>query len=287
MSAVRPPPEALFIAGGISQYLGAAIAIGLFGDIAPGGVALLRVLGAGLVLIGFRRSWRRSWSRQDLLWAGGFGAALALMNLFIYLAMDRLPLGNAVAIEFLGPIAVAAIGTRTLRSAGSLVLAASGVVILAGVQDEGTLLGVLFALLAGTMWAAYIVLGHRVAHNGLAVDGLGVGMLIGAFVIGPFGVNQLDIAFASPQILLLALVAALLSNVIPYGIDQFVMKEISRSRFAFLQALLPVTATVVGFLSLSQSPRWSECLGIGAVILAIAISGGNRGFQSSTSEEKT
>ena len=96
MSSVRPPPEALFIAGGISQYLGAAIAIGLFDDIAPGGVALLRVLGAGLVLIGFRRSWRRSWSRQDLLWAGGFGAALALMNLFIYLL--RLPAEDRIEL---------------------------------------------------------------------------------------------------------------------------------------------------------------------------------------------
>ena len=185
------------------------------------------------------------------------------MNLFIYLAMDRLPLGNAVAIEFLGPIAIAASGTRRARSAGALLLAASGVVILAGVQDDGTLLGVLFALLAGTMWAGYIVLGHRVARDGLAVDGLGVGMLIGAFVISPAGADQVGVAFADPRILLLALAAALLSNVIPYGIDQFVMKEITRSRFAFLQALLPVTATVVGFLSLGQSPSWSECLGIG------------------------
>ena len=210
------------------------------------------------------------------------------VNELIYLlAMDRLPLGNAVAIEFLGPIAVAAVGTRTVRSAASLLLAGSGVVILAGVQDEGTLLGVLFALLAGAMWAGYIVLGHRVAQNGLAVDGLGVGMLIGALVISPAGANQFGIAFSNPRILFLALVAALLSNVIPYGIDQFVMKELSRSRFAFLQALLPVTATIVGFLSLSQSPRWSECLGIGSVILAIAISGGNKAFQSSTSEETT
>ena len=280
MSPLRPPPEVLFIVGGISQYLGAATAIGLFDEITPGGVAFLRVLGAALVLIGFRRSWRRSWNHREFLWAGAFGAALALMNLFIYLAMDRLPLGNAVAIEFLGPIAIAAIGTRTARSAGALLLAASGVVILAGVQDDGTLLGVLFALLAGTMWAGYIVLGHRVARDGLAVDGLGVGMLIGAFVISPAGADQVGVAFADPRILLLALAAALLSNVIPYGIDQFVMKEITRSRFAFLQALLPVTATVVGFLSLGQSPSWSECLGIGAVIFAIAISSGTREFRS-------
>ena len=276
MLKTKQAPETLFVLGGISQYLGAAIAIGLFDQMSPGGVALFRVLSAALILIGFNRSWRRSWTKRNFVWAGAFGAALALMNLFIYLAMDRLPLGNAVAIEFLGPIAVAAIGTRTLRSESALFLAALGVLVLAGVQGDGTILGVIFALLAGTMWAAYIVLGHRVAKDGLAVDGLGVGMLIGAVVICPVGLSQANIAFSDLKILALAAGAGVLSNVIPYGIDQFVMRSITRARFAFLQALLPVTASVVGFLSLSQSPSWLETLGITSVILAIVISGSDR-----------
>jgi len=276
MLKTKQAPETFFVLGGISQYLGAAIAIGLFDQMSPGGVALFRVLSAALILIGFNRSWRRSWTKRNFVWAGAFGAALALMNLFIYLAMDRLPLGNAVAIEFLGPIAVAAIGTRTLRSASALFLAALGVLVLAGVQGDGTILGVIFALLAGTMWAAYIVLGHRVAKDGLAVDGLGVGMLIGAVVICPVGLSQVNIAFSDLKILALAAGAGVLSNVIPYGIDQFVMRSITRARFAFLQALLPVTASVVGFLSLSQSPSWLETLGITSVILAIVISGSDR-----------
>ena len=280
MLKTKRAPETLFVLGGISQYLGAAIAIGLFDQMSPGGVALFRVLAAALILIGFKRSWRRSWTKQNFVCAGAFGAALALMNLFIYLAMDRLPLGNAVAIEFLGPIAVAAIGTRTLRSAIALFLAALGVLVLAGVQGDGTILGVIFALLAGTMWAAYIVLGHRVAKDGLAVDGLGVGMLIGAVVICPVGLSQVNIAFSDLKILALAAGAGVLSNVIPYGIDQFVMRSITRARFAFLQALLPVTASVVGFLSLSQSPSWQETLGITSVILAIVISGSEREFRS-------
>ena len=269
----QPPPEALFVLGGISQYLGAATAVGLFAQIAPASVALLRVLAASLVIIGFRRSWRRSWSKHDLVWAGAFGVVLALMNLLIYLAMDRLPLGNAVAIEFLGPVAVAAIGTRTVRSTLALVLAASGVLVLAGLQSEGTLVGVIFALLAGAMWAGYIVLGHRVARDGPAVDGLGVGMLIGALVISPLGIVGVGDAFASPGLLALALATGLLSNVIPYGIDQLVMSKITRARFALLQSLLPVTAAVIGFLALSQSPGVAECFGIGAVMLAIAIGG--------------
>ena len=272
----RTSPEALFVVGGISQYLGAATAVGLFDQVAPASVALLRVLGASLVIIGFRRSWRRAWSKQDLLWAGAFGVVLALMNLFIYLAMDRLPLGNAVAIEFLGPIAIAAIGARNVRSAFALILATSGVLILVGVQNDGTLLGVVFALLAGAMWAGYIVLGHRVAQHGPAVDGLGVGMLMGAFVISPLGIGGVGPALMSPSLLGLALATSLLSNIIPYGIDQVVMKKIARARFALLQALLPVTAAIIGLLALGQSPSAPECLGIGAVMLAIAVSGGER-----------
>tara|TARA_B110001454_G_C12682647_1_gene418785 strand:- start:761 stop:1411 length:651 start_codon:yes stop_codon:yes gene_type:complete len=213
------------------------------------------------------------WSKQDIVWAGAFGVVLASMNLLIYLAMDRLPLGNAVAMEFLGPVAVAAIGARTIRSTLALILAASGVLILAGLQSEGTSLGVVFALLAGAMWAGYIVLGHRVAQDGPAVDGLGVGMFIGALAISPFGIGGVGDAFTSPGLLGLALATGLLSNVVPYGIDQVVMKKITRARFALLQALLPVTAVVIGFLALSQSPSVAECCGIGAVMLAIAVSG--------------
>jgi inner membrane transporter RhtA len=272
-STRQPAPEALFVVGGISQYLGAATAVGLFSQIAPASVALLRVLAASLVLIGFRRSWRRVWSKQDIVWAGAFGVVLASMNLLIYLAMDRLPLGNAVAIEFLGPVAVAAIGARTVRSTLALILAAFGVIVLAGLQSEGTSLGVVFALLAGAMWAGYIVLGHRVAQQGPAVDGLGVGMFIGALVISPLGIGGVGDAFTSPGLLGLALATGLLSNVVPYGIDQVVMKKITRAKFALLQALLPVTAAVIGFLALSQSPSLAECCGIGAVMLAIAVSG--------------
>ena len=255
--------------GAISQYLGAAVAVGLFDELEPATVAVIRVVAAGLLIVGFRRSWRRSWSRQDLAWTAAFGIALASMNLSIYLALEQLPLGNAVAIEFLGPIAVAAFGSRTPRAALALVLAACGVVVLAGVEADGTLRGVVFALLAGAFWAAYIVLGHRVARRGAAIDGLGVAMLFGAVAIAPFGASGLDAAFDRPWLLILALSTGLLSNVIPYGIDQFVMQHITRARFAFLQALLPVTAAIVGFVSLGQQPTWREAFGIGLVIVAI------------------
>ncbi len=273
-------PEALFAVGAVSQYLGAATAFELFSELGPGTVALLRVAGAGAVLVLLRRSWRRRWSRAELAWTAAFGAALASMNLFFYLAIERVPLGNSVAIEFIGPIAVAAFGTRTLRSSGALALAIGGVVALAGFAPPEAQLGALFSLIAGALWAGYIILGHRVARAGMAVDGLGVGMLVGALVISPVGIidglggtgaGGLGAAVGAPLLLLGGVAAGVLSNVIPYGIDQLVMQRLARARFALLQALLPVTATLIGLVWLSQVPSVREAIGIVAVIAAIVI----------------
>lgn len=276
MWASRISPEALFAVGAVSQYLGAATAVELFSELRPGTVALLRVAGAGAVIILLRRSWRRHWSPVELAWTAAFGIALASMNLFFYLAIERVPLGNSVAIEFIGPIAVAAFGTRTLRSGGALALAVGGVVALAGFAPPEAQLGALFSLIAGALWAGYIVLGHRVARAGMSVDGLGVGMLIGALVISPVGIvgggdGGLSAAVGAPLLLAGGVAAGVLSNVIPYGIDQLVMQRLARARFALLQALLPVTATLIGLVWLSQVPNAREVAGIVAVIAAIVI----------------
>ncbi len=263
-------PEGLLMVGTVSQYLGAAVAVVLFDELAPGGVALLRVLAAGVVIVALRRSWRRRWQARELGRAAAFGVSLAAMNLCFYLAMDRIPLGNAVAIEFTGPVVVAALGARTLRSAGAVVLAVTGVLTLAGVESEGTAAGVGFALLAAGFWAGYILLGHRVARSPASVDGLGIGMLVGAVAITPFGASAVGGALDAPLVLALGLATGILSNVIPYRIDQAVMRQIDPHRFALLQALLPVTATIVGLAALAQVPSGQELLGIGLVMVAIA-----------------
>ena len=261
--------------GAVSQYVGAATAFELFDEMGPGTTALLRVAGAGAVLVLLRRSWRRQWSRIELAWTAAFGIALASMNLFFYLAIERVPLGNSVAIEFIGPIAVAAFGTRTVRSGWALALAVAGVVALAGFAPPEAQLGALFSLIAGALWAGYIILGHRVARSGMAVDGLGVGMLIGAVVISPMGIGGggggLGAVVGAPLLLAGGVAAGVLSNVIPYGIDQIVMQRLARARFALLQALLPVTATLIGLVWLSQVPSLREVAGIVAVIAAIVV----------------
>ena len=268
----KVPPEPLFILGSTSQFVGQALAVNLFDDLAPGGVALLRVFGAALMIVVLRRSWKRRWTRAELGWASVFGIVVAAMNLSIYYSVEVVPLGNAVSIEFLGPVAVAAFGTRTPRSAVALLLAVAGVVVLAGVETGGTLRGVWFALLAGSFWAGYIILGHRVARGAAWVDGLGVGMLAGALVISPFGIPHMPTAVTQPTLLGLGFLVGLLSNVVPYGLDQWVMRRLNRHRFALLQALAPVTAAVVGFIMLSQEPSPREMIGIGLVIVAIFLS---------------
>jgi inner membrane transporter RhtA len=268
----RVAPEALFVVSGISQYAGAAIAVLTFEALSPTGVAWWRVLGAGLIIVMLRRSWARGWDRRSLVLAGAFGIALAAMNMTFYLSIDRLHLGNAVAIEFIGPTVVAALGARTRRSWLALLLVAAGVVVLADVQWELDPLGVVFALLSASFWAGYIVLGARVASEGGDVDGLGVGMLIGALAIAPFGAPDGLAALVTPWVVGLALATAVLSNVIPYGLDQVILKRLARHRFALLLALLPVTATLTGLVALRQVPTVVEVFGIALVVVGLAAS---------------
>ncbi len=272
MRLERVPPESLFVLSGISQYAGAAIAVLTFEYLAPAGVAWWRVLGAGLMIVLIRRSWRRTWERRTLLLAAAFGATLAAMNLTFYLSIDRLHLGNAVAIEFLGPTAVAAFGIRSRRSWAALFMVLVGVAVLADLQWELEPLGVVFALLSAVFWAGYIVLGARVAKEGGAVDGLGIGMIFGAAVIAPFGLGAGLAALVTPWVVLLALATALLSNVIPYGLDQVILRRLPRHRFALLLALLPVTAALTGVVALRQFPAAGEVVGIALVVFGIAVS---------------
>ncbi|MEG3586500.1 MAG: EamA family transporter [Actinomycetota bacterium] len=267
------PPELLFVFGAISQYLGAALAFSLFDDLGVGMVATLRVIGAAFILIVLRRSWNRSFKDLDMYWTAAFGIVLAGMNLCFYLAIEELPLGNAVAIEFIGPIAVAAAGRRSARNLISLLIAALGVLLLAEVTPEGTITGFIFALSAGTLWAFYIILGSKVAVTGAHLDGLGIGMLIGGLVISPASFGSLGLIVDSPLLILLALFTGFLANVIPYGIDQLVFRIIPKSRFAFLQSLLPATAMCVGIIALQQRPSVGELFGISLIIFAIVLRG--------------
>jgi inner membrane transporter RhtA len=262
-------PEALFVISGISQYTGAVIAVGLFDELRPATVAWLRVLfaAAAVLLVSWRQ--QRRWTRDDVAAAAVFGVATALMNLFFYLAIDRIALGKSVVMEFIGPIAVAAALTRTRRNTVALVLAVAGVLLLSGVEISTEPLGLLFILGASTMWALYIVLGRRVASLDRGLSGLGVGLAIGAVAIAPFGVGGSGQVFTTGRLLLLCAIVGVLSTAVGYGIDQHVMRRIPTRRFALLLALLPVTAMVVGFLALDQRPSAIDLVGAALVIAGV------------------
>jgi inner membrane transporter RhtA len=264
-------PEALFVLSAVAQYVGAVIAVLLFDEVAPQTVAWFRVIGATLALLVVSRGWRSGWTRRQLAAAGLFGVATALMNIFFYLGIDRIDLGKAVTIEFIGPIAVAAVTTRSARNALALLFAVSGVVVLGGGEIEGNAIGLLFIGLASAMWAAYIVIGSRVARLDRGVAGLGVGLVIGAVAIAPAGAPWSGEVWTSPRLLALCLLVGVFSNAIGYGIDQFTMRRIPIRRFSLLLALLPVTAAFIGWLVLDQRPSSVELFGIALVVMGVIV----------------
>ncbi|MCE9623756.1 MAG: EamA family transporter [Actinomycetia bacterium] len=262
-------PEALFAISGISQYAGAAIAVTLFQELPPATVAFFRVAAGAVIVLMLSARRLRGWTAADLRAAAIFGIATALMNLCFYLAIDRLPLGKSVVLEFIGPISVAAVLTRTRRNTIALLLAAGGVAILSGVEIGGEPLGIAFILGASAMWAAYIVLGRRVASLDRGLSGLAVGLVIGSVVILPFGISGVGEVLSSSRLLTQCLLVGLLSSAVGYTIDQFVIRRIPIRRFALMLALLPVTAMVVGYIALDQRPTPIDLIGAGLVIAGV------------------
>jgi inner membrane transporter RhtA len=264
------PAPLLFVGGALSQYLGAAVAVRSFDVVGAVGATTLRAVGAAVVLVAWRRPWRSAALAGARPLVAAFGLALTAMNLSFYLAVDRLPLGTAVAIEFLGPVAVAAAGTRSRRDLLALALAGGGVALLADVRWAGSPAGVAFALLAAALWAVYIVLGHRVAATGAGVDGLAAGSALGAVALLPAGLPAIAPALDRPGVLAAGLGVGLLSSVVPYALDQLVLARMGRAAFALLLSLLPATAAAVGLVVLGQVPTAAEAVGIALVVLGVA-----------------
>lgn len=266
------PAPLLFVLGGTSLYLGASLGVLLFDSLDPAGVAWLRTLGAAVVLLAWRRPGRAAWRGRRLLLAAVFGTVTAGMNVVFYEAIARIPLGTAVAIEFLGPVAVAAIGSRRPRDVGALMLVVSGVLLIADVQLSASPLGLVFVLLAAALWAGYIVLGKQVSDGGCGLDDLAVGLAVATVLLSPLALTT-GPAWTVPSLLGLGVGVGVLSSVVPYALDQVVLRRVGRARFALLLALLPVTAAVMGFLVLRQVPTAGELAGIALVVGAVVLTG--------------
>jgi inner membrane transporter RhtA len=270
--ADRLPPQAYFIVSAIFHYLGPSFAVMLFAQLQPLGVAWLRIASAAMVFGVWRRPWRYFGlltppERRTVI---ALGVVLAAMNSLFYLAIQRLPLGTVGAIEFLGPIGLAALGIRSVRNTLALLIAIAGVSILTDARFAGMPLGYLFAFANCALFVIYIILGHRISASG-GIDRLGVAMLIAAIAVFPLGITDAAPAFLRPGLLLAGMGVGISSSVIPYVSDQLAMAKLPRATFALFLAILPATATAIGFLVLKQVPTLLELVAIGLVVLAVAL----------------
>ncbi|STY83458.1 EamA family transporter [Mobiluncus mulieris] len=277
-SVRRPnvPAPLIFMLEGTIQYVGAGLAVGLFALFAPLTVAWLRSVIAGVILVAWRRPWgKRALTRQGYAWSCAFGVALVAMNTTFYEAIARLPLGTTVSIEFLGPVIFAAIGLSGIIGKLAVLIAFSGVVLIGGIALDLTqttqLYGLIWALVAGGMWVAYMALGRKVALLGRGMDSLAVAVLLGSFLQLPFAIPEMPLMIGHPEALVLAVAMSTCSSVIPYVLEQVVMRGVRAPLFALLSALLPVTSLAVGLVMLRQVPSLAELGGLALVSVALAL----------------
>ena len=224
-----------------------------------------------LAIAGPRKLRSRSWSRESLRSAAIFGLSTGLTSTFFYLAIDRLPLGKGVAIEFIGPITVAAVLTRSRRNAMALVSAVIGVAILSGVELGDEPLGVLFILLAATSWAVHIVSGAKVARAHSGIDGLAMAFVFGTLFTIPFGLADADAVASHLWLIPLGLAVGTLSSVTSYGIDQRILRKVTVRHYSVLLAMLPVVSSLFGFVVFDQTPTGWDLVGGALIISGIAL----------------
>jgi inner membrane transporter RhtA len=262
---------ALVVAAVTSLQFGAGFAVTLFDELGPAGAAFLRLFFAAVVLIAIWRPHLAGRPGADLRVAALFGLVLGTMNLSIYSAMDRIPLGIAVTIEFAGPMAVAVLGSRRALDLLWVALAAAGILLLAdpgGGSLDST--GVAFALLAATMWAFYILLAERTGRLFPGGSGLALAMVVGAVAIAPFGVAQAGDALLRGDLLAAAAAVALASSVIPYSLELEALRRLPARVFGVLMSLEPAVAALAGFVVLGQDLGVREWAAIGLVVVASA-----------------
>lgn len=278
----------LMMFAGVSVYTGAALAIGLFNVAPPSLVAWLRIATAAVLMVIILRPHPRSWLGRSGATACLFGIATLAMNLTFYEAIARIPLGTAVAIEFFGPVAVAAIGATGFRRRIAPIIAFIGVVIISGATWATSHTGVLLACLTAFFWACYVILGAKVSAS--AKVGLPVAMSWAAVLFLPLAIwwwpadvsPVLDVypgfiaAFpqlAHPWLLLIGMAFCLgiLSAIIPYTSDQIILKMAGPAAFSLLLALSPVMAAIMDTILFHHIPSIWEFLGIALVVFAVAL----------------
>jgi len=262
-------PVWLVLIGILSVQFGAGVAKSLFDEISPTSIVWLRLVTSAVVLVAIARPALRGRSRTDWLVVLAFGVCLGVMNWAIYQAFARIPLGVAVTLEFIGPLTLAVIGSRRLRDLLWILLAGLGVAVL-GLEggSDVNLAGVLYALLAGAMWASYILLAGQTGRRWPGFDGLALASVVATLLLTPLAVGEGGDDLLDPRILLLGAAVGVLSSVVPYTCELVALRSIKASVFSILMSLEPAAAALAGIVVLQEFLTWEQWIAMVCVVVA-------------------
>jgi inner membrane transporter RhtA len=275
---MRLPASALAVTAMMSVQLGSALSVGLIGEIGAAGTAWLRLTAGAIIFILIARPPLRSIRRRDIPVLIGLGVATGLMTILFLAAIERIPLGTAVAIEFLGPLTVAAVRSHSARALTWPGLALVGVVMLTepwlGTAD---VLGIGFAVLSGVCWGAYIVLTQRVGDSFSGITALSLTIPVAAVTAAIVGVPQAA-GHLTFGVIIAAIGLALLLPVIPFALEMLALRRMTPNAFGTLMAVEPALAVLLGLIVLQQTPAFFQIAGILIVVAAGAAAqrGGRR-----------
>ncbi len=271
-------PVAALVAGMVSIQGGAALAKSLFPLVGAAGVTALRVGFSAAILTAVWRPWRRVVPLRDMAAIALYGVVLGGMNLLFYLSLRTIPLGVAVAIEFVGPLGVALASSRRPSDLAWIGLAVLGLGLLLPLSGSAAInpAGAALALAAGLCWAFYILAGQRAGRvdGGLAVS---LGMSVAALVVVPFGVAEAGTALLAPPVLGIGLAVAVLSSALPYSLEMFALRRLDRQSFSVLMSLEPAVAALAALAVLGERLTGLQWLAVACVVTASAGIASRRG----------
>lgn len=259
---------ALLLSGALSNQTGAAVGALAFDAIGPVGVVAVRQWVAGVALLVLGRPRLRAFTRRQWWPVLALAAVFATMNLSLYTAVDRIGLGLAVTLEFLGPLAVVVLGARNRATLGCAALAAAGVVLLTRPQPSSDRIGIGLALLAAACWACYILLNRTVGQRVPGLEGTAAAGAVSALAYLPIGL----VAFLShpptPAALACASAAGLLSSAVPFAVDLLSLRRVPAHFFGIFMSANPVLAAGIGAVVLGEALVALDWLGIALVVTA-------------------
>jgi inner membrane transporter RhtA len=275
-SYIAAVPAPLLVLGSIvSIQVGSAIASGLIREVGPVVTVGIRLVVAALVMLVLARPLVRGKSRTDWLVVLALGASLAATNLCFYGALGRLPLGVVVTVEFLGPLGLAAVLSRTPAHLFAVLLALAGVVSVSGALQGGIAsvdtVGLLLAAGAGVGWAVSILATRAVGARWRQLDGLAIALAIGAVIVAPAAAASWDSTAVTLGVVAGGAVVAVLSTALPYSLELQALRRLDTRVFGVLLSLEPAVAALAGFLLLGQRLSPIEIAGIGLVVLASSL----------------